>query len=417
MKIKLTLLLLLTCLCIQAQQMPSWIKKHAIPLNSGLNEKSGVQQYLKNERHILLGEPTHGDGTVMNYKVQLIKMLHEKHGFDVIMFEADMLKFYTAAKKGRVDAGSLVQAALPKMWGDAVEFKALIEYIDQQNSLGDSLFIAGFDTQLTQTSTGHLNTQLPVFLKANNISLSPDEGSNGLDEHRNFFSTLVLLIHKRFKNNSNLVSAVDLPRFENTLRALKEKADLIRSDEGNFWAQELGNIIDYLPLLYADNKLPHHFSTSESSLRDSIMANNFTYLVEKKFKGKKTVSWAATDHIRRGIPGEKAKKMGEFLKEKLDQPHYVIGFTAGEGYYYNYLDKNTYPIPPLDSNSFEYFARQTKKGDLFLDLKSNKIRHVKEGFTQKISMRPMGYHSITTNWTIPLDAIIYIDQAEASTMR
>lgn len=416
MKLKLTALLLLTSFFSYAQDIPFWIQKYSIPLDTSLIKSSAIQKYLKNEQHILLGEPTHGDGTIMDYKVSLIRMLHEKYGYDVIMFEADMLKFYAASKKGLTDTRAVLNATLPTMWSNAAELERLIDYIDQQNRIGDSLFVVGFDTQLTQASVPTLNTALPAFMKANNITLSADTGSNGLDEHRNFFSTLVLLINKRYRNNTNLVSTANFPRFEETLHGLRRQSQLVKNSEGGFWNQTLGNIIDYLPQLYADNRLPHKFTTADRSLRDSIMANNFSYLVEQKFKGKKTISWAATDHIRRNVPGEPSKKMGEFLKQKLTRPPYVIGFTAGAGEYYNYIDKKVYPIPDLVPGSFEYFGSKAKKGDFFLDLRSNLTKTKKSGFGQKISMRPMAYYPITTDWTIPLDAVIYVDQAKASKM-
>lgn len=43
-------------------------------------------------RIVLLGEPWHGGGGAMHERARLARYLHERHGFDVLVFEAD---FYT----------------------------------------------------------------------------------------------------------------------------------------------------------------------------------------------------------------------------------------------------------------------------------------------------------------------------------
>lgn len=414
-KLRLTMFFLVAFLFSKAQEMPAWIREFGVPIDSSLKQRE-LFSSLKGERHIMLGEPTHGDGSVIDYKVRLIKKLHEEYDFDVILFEADMLDFFIAQKQRGLTSQELVDATLPSMWKNARELQALITYVDQQNKSGDSLFIAGFDTQLTRASIKHLNTALPLYLKKHDIVLSPVEGSNGLDEHRNFFSALIILINKGIKSNASIASKLDFTRFENTLKELKERSSGIRTAEGKFWTQELGNIADYLPFLYKANNLPHHFKVPEESLRDSIMANNHRYQIQEHFKGKKTITWAATDHIRRNVPGERSKRMGQYLDEQVRTGAYIIGFTAGVGQYYNYIDKNTYDIPALTTGSFEHFAQQLQKGDLFFDFKAKKDKIGKSASEREISMRPLAYQPRTNDWATALDAIIYIDHAKASQM-
>jgi erythromycin esterase-like protein len=40
-------------------------------------------------RIVMLGEPSHGDGGAIAMKSRFVKYLHEKKGFDVLLFEAD----------------------------------------------------------------------------------------------------------------------------------------------------------------------------------------------------------------------------------------------------------------------------------------------------------------------------------------
>lgn len=416
-KIRLTIIIIFAGLGLSAQEMPFRIKGEGLSMKSLLSQRALLKKYLGDEKHVMLGEPTHGDGSIMEYKVQLIKELHEKHGFDVILFESDMLGLHIASTIEHEGIGEVINKTLPSMWKNSTEFQELVSYIDQQNKSGDSLFIGGFDSQLTQSSIRHFNSTLPIFFKNNNIVLSKEIGWNELDEHRNFFSALVLLINKAFTKNPTLISKVDIKRFEGTLRMLIEESVKVNSNDGKIWAQALKNVSDYLPLLYKNNQLPYSSSVAEISLRDSVMANNYIFQANSIFNGKKIVSWAATDHIRRNFKHEKAKKMGQHLNEKLRRPPYVVGFTAGEGTYYNYLDKKVYPIPNSERGSFEEFAKHSNKEDFFLNLKSEKNSTDKEPSNLSISMRPLGYYPISANWALALDAIIYVDFARASSVK
>lgn len=402
---------------IKAQESPKWIKELAIPLDSNLIESKRINQFLKSENQIMMGEPTHGDGNIMSYKIKLIKNLHENFGFNVILFEGDMLGFMASNKNAKEGnrTRTIINDVLPPMWKNSKELNELVEYVEKENSNGDSIFIAGFDTQFdTKSSINSFVSDFPKFLSSNNIAFSTEIGETGEDEKQNLISTFTALVYRGFRKGKP-INTVDFSRFEHTIQRLKDSLEHFTTNDGRFWAQVLTNLKDYLPEMYANNNLPYKYITTEMNLRDSIMANNYIYQAEHSFKGKKLIAWAATDHIRRSMPNESSKKMGEFLSEKLkEKSPYIIGFTSGDGMYYNYIDKNTYPIPDLKPNSFEDFAKKLNRGDLFFDLKRNKQKRKASGISDMISMRPLGYRPITQNWSNILDAIIYIDQAKAS---
>src|SRR5918999_3773876 len=45
-------------------------------------------------RVIMLGEPWHGDGGAIRLRAELVKLLHQHLGFDVLAFEADFYSLY-----------------------------------------------------------------------------------------------------------------------------------------------------------------------------------------------------------------------------------------------------------------------------------------------------------------------------------
>ena len=48
---------------------------------------------------IALGEASHGDGATFEVKAELVELLHTRHGFDVILFEAQLDRCTTGNKE------------------------------------------------------------------------------------------------------------------------------------------------------------------------------------------------------------------------------------------------------------------------------------------------------------------------------
>ena len=107
-----------------------------------------LKELWKDKKLILLGEQSHGEGTVFEAKVRLIKFLHEEMGFEIVAFESGLYDNYKAYQElNSVKAGGkipLYESILP-IWSDAREVEELVDYI-QQESKGDTpLRVTGFD--------------------------------------------------------------------------------------------------------------------------------------------------------------------------------------------------------------------------------------------------------------------------------
>src|SRR5688572_21830174 len=50
---------------------------------------AAVAKAIGDARIVMLGEPWHGDGGAIRIRGELVKYLHQQHGFDVLVFEAD----------------------------------------------------------------------------------------------------------------------------------------------------------------------------------------------------------------------------------------------------------------------------------------------------------------------------------------
>src|SRR5687768_4564334 len=103
MRPHLTLPLLLV-LAVPALAQPSapadprveWLRKNAVPIRSivpedrSFSDLQPLKKILGNSRVVLLGEQSHGDGSVFLAKTRMIQFLHEEMGFGVLAFESGL---------------------------------------------------------------------------------------------------------------------------------------------------------------------------------------------------------------------------------------------------------------------------------------------------------------------------------------
>ena len=131
----------------------AWTAANTVPVRSETYDKdfSDLAPFgaaTGNRRIVGLGESSHGVGDYSLTKTRLIKYLHEKKGFDVIVFEYDMFDDYVVNKNprdgnaGRVD----VLRNRSRVWW-STEALGLFDYLQQQAKTKHPLILAGMDVQ------------------------------------------------------------------------------------------------------------------------------------------------------------------------------------------------------------------------------------------------------------------------------
>ena len=81
----------------------AWLRGHAVKVRTldasdeDFKDLEPLGQAIFDARIVLLGEATHGDGSTFLAKGRLIKFLHQRKGFDVLVWESG---FYECAKAG-----------------------------------------------------------------------------------------------------------------------------------------------------------------------------------------------------------------------------------------------------------------------------------------------------------------------------
>ena len=115
------------------------------PLESDDRDLFFLDSILKNKEIVLLGEQQHGDGSTFEAKSRLIKYLHQKLNYNVLIFEANELDCYILWDSIYNQQANIkiYRNHLYDFWTEAEQMKFLFKYIDK-NVITESPLIIDF---------------------------------------------------------------------------------------------------------------------------------------------------------------------------------------------------------------------------------------------------------------------------------
>jgi len=223
-------------------------------------------------RVVMLGEPWHGDGGAIRLIGQVVEYLHRQHGFDVLIFEAD---FYSlnhawrqALSSGDVD---LARRNVWEFWSESDAAAPLWHYIGEALARGDTLHVAGMDTQMGgPLARATLGDSLRARL----------DGVPGVSREDAQLAGRVL--HAALNQEKAAPGVLTPESFAMLVRAVRLlEAHLAGRPEERFWAQMAESMRRNL--------------TGEP--RDPGMASNLIWLARRQFPGRRVMVWGHNNHI------------------------------------------------------------------------------------------------------------------------
>ncbi|HTQ12985.1 MAG TPA: erythromycin esterase family protein [Rhizomicrobium sp.] len=379
-------------------------------------------------RIVQLGEPSHGAGSAFAAKARIVKFLHLRHGFDVLVWESgfyDVALAQAAMDSPSIGAAAAARKGIFALWSDAAEVKPLFAYIKASQSRLHPLDIAGFDLQVTADgSRARFAQDLLAYAGALDDPAVRERAVALANAVLRARAGLYASKFSDVRDLEHLTAAANALRDLATARPVAFEAVHGELDSA-FMGRALENARADAALRFDMARSPETTPARESG-RDARNAANLRWLIEERYRGRKILVWAHNVHVMDAYyaPGFRAlhleerpgdmKPTGVFMKNWFGDAVYTIGITAFEGEEGFATGGPKSPIAPAPPGSLEAGLHALGHPFAFLD-----FRAIPRGSSPLRSRLALRAPKFDTNEVADAgriyDGVFFIDRMAAAT--
>lgn len=292
---------------------------------------------------IALAEQTHGGHDEFLAKLRLLRYLHERQGFELLLLESGMYDVGRLVRQ--MEAGARLDDIAPGnvfyMYAKSAEGRELLRYIDDSRHTEHPLLLAGIDAQ--HTGQLSLDGMLPgLRQRLQRSGLDALIGPDWQDFART--GTALLDLGQPLAPEAQRAPFVDrLRRIEAALCGLQPEDS--GEDSPAWWCRITRSL---------EAQARSRWSEGRDYQRDMAMGENAIWLQEHSFAGRKAVIWANTIHVARGLQRDAAHpQAGELMARHWGARYQVVQFSTGTGSYLDFVDLKPLRISAPPTNSLE----------------------------------------------------------------
>jgi len=368
--------------------LTAWLAAHAVrvrttdPADEKFSDLLPLAHAIGSARIVQLGEPSHGAGTAFAAKARLMKFLHRRLGFDVLIWESGLYDVALAQKgmEGTDDGVTAARRGIFTLWSAAAEVAPLFAYIKSSQRGPHPLEMAGFDMQVTADGSMERFAQdLRAFVGALPDPALRQQAAQLADQA---IAARARLVATKFAAQADLDALIV---------AVKDLRTLIFGHRTGFDAVQgyiqTGFMDHAIQNMSADAQMRFDAAraptdAARESRRDDANAANLRWLLDVKYAGRKAVIWAHNAHVMNAYygpdfhavhldaaPGD-MKTAGTFLAERYGNSLYTIGMTAFTGEEGFAVGGPASPIAPAPDGSLEARLHGLGLSNAFVDLRA-----------------------------------------------
>lgn len=393
------------------------------PADDDFADLEPLAPLLAQARIVNLGEQSHGDGAAFLAKVRLIKFLHQRLGFDVLIFESGFFDCRLAddALAAGAPAEFSADMGVFGIWTQSAQVMPLFEYVRATRSTDRPLTLAGFDCQNSGSADALPRVVIDFFnavpdlltdrdhtrLRAI-IAALIDEPASLTDDDETFLAALeVLARDERLARVHPPAETASMRRILLNARAFVSMQRVLTSEKA---------IRDPSPV-----------AKDALNLREKMMADTLVFLARDLYPDRKLITWGASAHLMHGSRGVTMRDplgkwstfepwwipMGDHVRAQLAEETYTVAFLAHSGQAGSVFGR-PWDLPPPPAGSLDALCHDTGLPFLFLDLRSLPQEHP---LRQPRVARPRGYAEMRADWATTCDAFFFTDRMTPSTRR
>jgi erythromycin esterase len=412
----------------------AWLRANAAPLRSldpaddDFSDLAPLGRAIGDARIVSLGEGRHGEGGASLGKTRLVKYLHEKLGFDVLVFEGG---FYEGTKTwemilGGDDPMQALKLSVAPAWSWSGEIEPLAAYLAAQAHTARPLVFEGYDPQGSPVSRARQSVELRAYLDSTGLG-------GRFAEDSSFWRGLFWLQRTWTPADSLSGDSARVDRFvEGARRVRAALAERSAEPGSRFWQQVLESSMTFarqmrqtrLEIAAKGSRAGQDGNDyTSSNMREEQAARNMLWLANDKHRGQRLIVWSATVHAARNLAGVDTRDtawsyrgystVGHHLWQALGKQTYTIGFVALSGSSRLGPDSSLIRSNQHPDAELEELMGAAGFQTAFLD-----YRHIARGgawLREPFLSRPFAEYAMIARWPDVLDGVVFVREMQPAT--